>query len=466
MDIDNIVKFWFIDVPYIYLHNDDFKKCRRYYFIHENTVVYARNSVMSELYTYLNNKDQQDLYIIPYEDEFCLNYFMVCNPYSLTWEHDIRMNGKKIEPERNYDNVYEFLWDISTRESIDTYCSVYKIMGNDGEILTPGKNIITACNKKLGMGLPVSIDYKYIDEAQKVDMRKYEQYNKTKYKPRNRNDEFVTELSPNFPEKKYIQRYKLKDPNIHWGQVKLLFSEIEFLIKYLTVFKSKIVVYAGAAGGDHIPILSKMFPYVLFILYDPAKFSIQPTPNIIIRNEYFTNEIALLYKNFKIIFISDIRVVEGQKVQEQQIDIDNKMQKEWVDNADPWKAILKFRTPYYNGQTLYYEGNQYFQTFAPEQSGETRLVPSKSIRKYDHTTHERKMFYFNTEYRNRSFADYHEFFGVNYDTYRVYVILYDYIKFSSLYEKYKEFSSNRLVLALIFYIEDVLKKKKITELLF
>jgi hypothetical protein len=54
---------------------------------------------------------------------------------------------------------------------------------------------------------------------------------------------------------------------LHWGQLKLLISEIEFLTPfYGDVFN---VVYAGDAPGVH-NILANMFPSMRFILVDPA----------------------------------------------------------------------------------------------------------------------------------------------------------------------------------------------------
>ena len=63
---------------------------------------------------------------------------------------------------------------------------------------------------------------------------------------------------------------------IHWGQRKLLLTEIEFLTMYFekkTNDKPTYVIYAGAAPGNHILYLSKLFPTVHFELYDPRNFS-------------------------------------------------------------------------------------------------------------------------------------------------------------------------------------------------
>ncbi len=54
-----------------------------------------------------------------------------------------------------------------------------------------------------------------------------------------------------FPIREYSQHVRWK--NRHWGQLKLLLSEIEFLTPYYEC--NYLVVYAGAAPGVHVPIL-------------------------------------------------------------------------------------------------------------------------------------------------------------------------------------------------------------------
>ncbi len=73
----------------------------------------------------------------------------------------------------------------------------------------------------------------------------------------------------------------------HWGQRKLLLSEIEFL----TVHGSPgcVVIYAGAAPGTHIPYLVKLFPEVkCFVLYDPADFAVTNSERIEVHQGFFT----------------------------------------------------------------------------------------------------------------------------------------------------------------------------------
>ena len=71
----------------------------------------------------------------------------------------------------------------------------------------------------------------------------------------------------------------------------------------------------GGASGDHIPLLSSMFPAMTFHLYDPAKFSIKETDRIVIFNDLFTDESVNKYKGRNdVFFISDIRSVDRMKI--------------------------------------------------------------------------------------------------------------------------------------------------------
>lgn len=73
----------------------------------------------------------------------------------------------------------------------------------------------------------------------------------------------------------------------HWGQRKLLMSEIEFLTNYAT--DNCTVVYVGAAPGTHINYMSNvLFPKLNFILIDPLRFNVSETDKIKIVNEWFT----------------------------------------------------------------------------------------------------------------------------------------------------------------------------------
>ena len=79
---------------------------------------------------------------------------------------------------------------------------------------------------------------------------------------------------------------------MHWGQRKLLLSEIEFLARFSE--PGITCVYAGAAPGTHIPYLTQLFPEVArFVLVDPSPFICKPSERIVVRQEFFTAEVRV-----------------------------------------------------------------------------------------------------------------------------------------------------------------------------
>lgn len=225
-------------------------------------------------------------------------------------------------------------------------------------------------------------------------------------------------------------REKITTGNIHWGQRKLLMSEIEFFTNYWNPIEvpEPIVLYVGAASGVHINILLKMFTPFKWILYDPGSFDpelmknsvIDPTEldfndkRSIIYQSLFTNDNVEFYKSLRdrLFFISDIRrnlVGMSGKEKEQAIIEDMKIQREWVETIDPIRSILKFRLPYVEKWTRdygyrYLDGFVYKQVWHGSKSTECRLVPNKPYREkiYDFKNHEQQMFYYNTIVRNRT----------------------------------------------------------------
>jgi len=160
-------------------------------------------------------------------------------------------------------------------------------------------------------------------------------------------------LSLNAPRTSYRRRNSDGKSVIHWGQRKLLLSEIEFLTLYGDL--SSTVVYAGAAPGSHITKLSDMFPDLKFILYDPNDFdpklkSPKYEKKIEIVQKYFLDETAKKFENDGVLFISDIRTANWHKMKEEDVQErvreDNKWMKDWVLLMKPKKAMLKFKVPY------------------------------------------------------------------------------------------------------------------------
>lgn len=158
------------------------------------------------------------------------------------------------------------------------------------------------------------------------------------FKNKNEINEYIKNITNNKVKKNGFQ-------SCHFGQRKLLLSEIMFLLYTIPPSSSassssnltRKVVYAGAAPCDHIFFLHYLFPDLHFDLFDPAKWNSifcdkfpdlnklkqrnEPLSTYIyndkikIHHGYFTDELASyyadLYKNDQVLFISDIRPVDN-----------------------------------------------------------------------------------------------------------------------------------------------------------
>lgn len=218
-----------------------------------------------------------------------------------------------------------------------------------------------------------------------------------------------------FDELPTTHKYKedVKNNNIHIGQRKLLMNEIYFLTKYGHL--SNTVVYAGAAHGIHIPILTELFPHK-FLLYDPGKFLIKDTDKIKIFNDYFTDDTAKKYSGKDVLFISDIRATiptSSHNEFEEAVKENQEWQVNWVKNMKPKMAMLKFRVPFTVTEPYeYFDGEIDLQPWAPPSSSETRLITNgQKMKMYILEEYDAKMFYYNNFIRTKGSYD------INYEKY-------------------------------------------------
>lgn len=83
-------------------------------------------------------------------------------------------------------------------------------------------------------------------------------------------------LTPNYPQIGWYQglRNDFDFDRCHWGQLKLFYTELEFLtlVNQQMPLNQCVLVYVGAAPGHHTVFLRKLFPELEMILYDPKPF--------------------------------------------------------------------------------------------------------------------------------------------------------------------------------------------------
>ena len=223
---------------------------------------------------------------------------------------------------------------------------------------------------------------------------------------------------------KYFSRATRVKKAVKWGQLKLFTSEVQFLNKYwdAEIVPDPIVVYVGAAPGNHIHFLAHMFPQITFYLYDSQPFDsrLARLSNVKLYEGYFDDADVEYFKQFndRLFFISDIRslayekgfqgVEEYERKNEELAMEDMNLQMKWVQELKPVQSLLKFRLPYEYKWTdknskyvLYLDGDLYKQAWSAPTSTETRLVPNLSItpRNWDFREYESMMFYHNNVVR-------------------------------------------------------------------
>ena len=144
--------------------------------------------------------------------------------------------------------------------------------------------------------------------------------------------QFTRILNETIGKAKYRRRKDEVKTVCHWGQRKLLFSEIEFLTNLGR--RGDTIVYAGAAPGTHIRYLVDLFPGFKFVLVDPAPFTVKEDQCIEIRQQLFTDEMCEEFNSdkyqeydektdhyhSKVLFISDIRSADPQVLSNEQVE--------------------------------------------------------------------------------------------------------------------------------------------------
>ncbi len=207
----------------------------------------------------------------------------------------------------------------------------------------------------------------------------------------------------------YKRSWGLFKPQLHWGQLKLLLSEIEFLTKVVNDSKGKRItfIYVGAGPGDHIEYLSLLFPQIHFELYDLVDFTCRESNMIKIHKQFFTDDDAKQWVKYSkknrdayIAFCTDIRT---RPITNDSVVADMQRQFDWWKVMNPDMSIFKFRLPWTPGETIYPKGDIYIQLYPGPTSTETRLIVRKNapIIKYDNIKYMNALYYHNRIIRSR-----------------------------------------------------------------
>jgi len=209
----------------------------------------------------------------------------------------------------------------------------------------------------------------------------------------------------------------------HAGQLKLLCSEIDFLLRFGEEGSEQgpprmTVIYAGAAPGLHIPKLAQMFGHLRFVLIDPAESAIEDGAQIRVVRARMTNELAAHVAETygpDLLFVSDVRVGpqddgKGESGIEHQLRVQADMDAQlgWHHILNPVASMLKFRLPWdLSATTTYLDGEIRFPIFGRALTHEARLVVRRGARhvQYDNARYERQMAFFNQHRRPMVYAE-------------------------------------------------------------
>lgn len=249
---------------------------------------------------------------------------------------------------------------------------------------------------------------------------------------------------------------------LHFGQRKLLLSEVEFFTGILSQdshppqgSQPLLVVYAGAANGQHLPFLFQLFPQVRFVLIDPAPFcaevrkiaedSSSSNPIVELVSGYCTAELCDRLHNsyaseYRLVLVSDIRSGVPTKMTKNQehtemMERDNDLQREYCNHLHPLWGMLKFHPPYpavtdkqsprydptdSTPETInYLSGMSLFGVWSPKSSSEVRLVvsgpfPHSAEIPYSCRGHEEMCYHYNCTRRYQSDCDAERFIWQQY----------------------------------------------------
>lgn len=221
------------------------------------------------------------------------------------------------------------------------------------------------------------------------------------YKKKNKTNELIPILNKDRKQLIYKEINISNIKQLHNGQRKLFFSLLNFIVISTNVNKKYNLLYIGAAPGNNIIYIAKLYKNIIFHLYDIWKnkdlenIQKENLSNVIIYNQYFTESDVL--KHYDSLVFSDLRTVnKHNKVDETIILNDLLYQEKLIKLLKPIYFCLKFRIPYNINKITYLKGELYLQPFAKKLSNEVRLIGNTlESTCYYLYIHEYKMFYIN-----------------------------------------------------------------------
>jgi hypothetical protein len=188
---------------------------------------------------------------------------------------------------------------------------------------------------------------------------------------------------------KQINRCTLKDDScgynsiykrLHWGQRKLLLSEIDFFNRVALemgkdAFKSEkiSVLYPGSAHGNHLMILMEMYPNIIFYLWDPARYN-----NVLYLAEYLRRGLKIDFPHTKHEKIMAEKYVDRIFIN---MELDDATFMKYHDNSRNRRFVDNYR----NNYGFFMDSSiEYFHKYRELKNNKTKILLISDIRMYEY----------------------------------------------------------------------------------
>lgn len=114
-------------------------------------------------------------------------------------------------------------------------------------------------------------------------------------------------LSDLTQEQKYEEKFQHPNKGVHYGQRKLLITEIMFLTMFADPDKVYNVIYAGSAPSIKYPVLRELFKNCRFILIDPNPYSenVLSQPHLYFKGNFDSEKIKI-NSHIRTVIINDL----------------------------------------------------------------------------------------------------------------------------------------------------------------
>jgi hypothetical protein len=255
----------------------------------------------------------------------------------------------------------------------------------------------------------------------------------------------VIDLENPAKRRKYSKDHGPTVNNVHYGQLKLLLSEM-YLLSYHKAHlpDTYVLVYVGSSPGYHIPILVEALTQEIThcFCYDKAPTPLENNDKFTVKHRFFEDrdayQLAESYNH--IVFVSDIRNDDEETVRRRLLltatpekkifytknqwslkkdtDIEHdrsiwtnmQQQQRWMEIMRPAISLLKFRLPWgnvegivENGEVEYNTGELTFQPFMTQRGTEAKLMVKREeigVKKRYNIVHYEEVFSFHNYLRS------------------------------------------------------------------